>query len=440
MKRWFRDASFRGLLKNSGFLLSSRIVAGLLALGALSFTTHALGTELFGILILVHSYAGAMSGLVKFQSWQLVIRFGSPALQADDVAQLQRSISFAIGLDITSGIVGMVAAIALLPLVGGWFRIGPEHLMLAMLYCTLLPTMAAATPTGVLRLLDRFDLLSWQAAITPGVRLILAGAAWAAGGHFEVFLLIWYLTDMLGDLALWAMAFRELSKRNLLKGLRFGLRRHARHMAGAWRFALMTNLTTSLQAAWGPMANLLVGGLLGPVGAGQYRIAATVIEAANKPADMLSKAFYPEVMRMDFKSKRPWKLMLRGAVLSGLLGIFIVLIVLVGGKPFISAAFGKAFAPAGGLLALMVFGMLLTMIGFPLGPMSYAVDRPDGPLRARMIATFVYLILIFPFTRLCGLTGAGLAFVLSMLILNLLMLPPLLTAYRRNRPQPTHAA
>jgi len=329
----------------------------------------------------------------------------------------------------------------LLPLIGGWFRIGPQYLMLAMLYCTLLPTMAAATPTGVLRLLDRFDLLSWQAAVTPGVRLILAGAAWLASARFEVFLLIWYITDLVGDLALWALAFRELRKRDLLRGLRPGLGRHARHLAGAWRFALMTNLTTSLSAAWGPMANLLVGALLGPIGAGQYRIAATVVEAANKPADMLSKAFYPEVVRMDFATKRPWKLMLRGAVLSGSMGLLIVLIVLVGGKPFIAAAFGKAFAPAGGLLALMVFGMLLTMIGFPLGPMSYAIDRPDGPLRARMVSTLVYLILIFPFTRLWQLTGAGLAFVVSMLIMNVLMLPPLITAYRRRAPpQPTHAA
>src|SRR4029079_13365711 len=117
------------------FLLSSRIVAGLLALGALSFATHALGTQLFGILILVHSYAAAMSGLIKFQSWQLVIRYGAPALQADDPDQLRHSVSFAMGLDVTSGLVGMVAAMALLPLIGGWFRIGPQYLMLAMLYC-----------------------------------------------------------------------------------------------------------------------------------------------------------------------------------------------------------------------------------------------------------------------------------------------------------------
>lgn len=430
MKRWLKDASFRGLLRNSGYLFASRGVAGVLSLGALAFTTHSLGTALFGTLILVHSYALAASGLAKFQSWQVVIRYGAPALKIDDIKQLQHGVSFAIGLDLLSGVVGMVVAMAALPFVASWFHIGNDLLPLALFYCTLLPTMAAATPTGILRLLDRFDILSWQATVTPALRLLLTGGAWLLGLGFEAFVLIWYVTDLLGDLVLWALSLRELHRRKLLRGLSFGLRRHARELTGAWRFALTTNLTTSLAAGWGPMANLLVGGLLGPVAAGQYRIAASLIEAANKPADMLSKAFYPEVMRMDLATRKPWKLMIRGAALSGSLGLIFVLVVLAGGRPFIGAVFGSGFEPASGLLLLMVFGLLLTMVGFPLGPMCYAVDRPGVPLRARMVATILYLVAIFPFTRQWGLTGAGLAYVLCMLLIVLQMIPPLYSEYR----------
>ena len=51
--------------------------------------------------------------------------------------------------------------------------------VVAILYCTLLPTMGAATPVGVLRALDRFDLISWQGTTYPIARAFLAGAAWA---------------------------------------------------------------------------------------------------------------------------------------------------------------------------------------------------------------------------------------------------------------------
>jgi O-antigen/teichoic acid export membrane protein len=431
MKHWLRDASFRGLLRNSGYMAVSRIAAGLLALGALSLTTHSLGASVFGLLILIHSYALTASGLVKFQSWQMVIRYGAPALKSGNVDQLRHGISFALGLDITSGIFGMLAAMALLPLVAPWLHIGSDELPLAILYCLLLPTMAAATPSGVLRLLDRFDLLSLQALVNPALRLGLTGAAWALDWPFPAFLLIWFVTDLAGDLMLWALALRELHKRNLLKGLRPGLQRHARHLVGSWRFALTTNLTTSLSAAWGPVANLLVGILLSPAAAGQYRVAAGLVEAANKPADMLAKAFYPEVMRMDLESRKPWKLMVRGAILSGGLGLLIVAAVLIGGPGLLGTLFGREFEPAFELLMLMLAGLMLTMIAFPLGPMLYAVDKAGVPLRARMVSAAVYLAAIYPATQWLGLTGAGLAYIGAMLLLVIQMVPPLHSEFRR---------
>ena len=44
----------------------------------------------------------------------------------------------------------------LLPLIGTWFGIPDSYILLAILYCTVIPTMQAMTPGGVLRTLDRF--------------------------------------------------------------------------------------------------------------------------------------------------------------------------------------------------------------------------------------------------------------------------------------------
>jgi len=440
VKRWLRDASFRGLLRNTGYLAISRIAAGPLSLGALAFTTHALGTSLFGMLILIHSYAFAASGIAKFQSWQVVIRYGAPAMQSDDREQLQHGISFAMGLDLLSGIAGMAAAMALLPFIAPWLHIGPDLLPIAILYCTVLPTMASATPVGVLRLLDRFDIMSWQGLVTPAIRVVLAGTAWLLSWPFEAYLLIWYVSDLVGDLVIWALALRELHRRDLLRGLRPALRGPARKLSGAWKFALTTNLTTSLAAAWGPVANLLVGALLSPAAAGQYRVAASLVEAANKPADMLQKAFYPEVMRLDLSRRKPWKLMLRGAALSGSLALAFIAIVLLAGPSLITILFGKGFSPAFALLMMMLFGLLMQMLAFPLSPMLYAVDRPGVPLNARIVSAVLYLLAIYPATMALGLNGAGLAYVLAMLLMFLLMVPPLYGEYRRRTAQaPGHA-
>src|SRR5438445_13029993 len=150
MKHWFKDQHFRSLLKNSSYLAAAQVVAAIAALATLSLAAHALGVLMLGALMLITRYAKAASGLSKFQSWQLIVRYGGRALdgQTDD---FKTSTGFAFALDAISGVGGMLVAVAVLPLVVQWVGIARDQLWLAMLYCTLLPTMSAATPSGVLR-------------------------------------------------------------------------------------------------------------------------------------------------------------------------------------------------------------------------------------------------------------------------------------------------
>ena len=133
MRHWLRDRHFKSLLKNSGYLAASKAVAAVSALAALAFSGRALGVELLGMLILIHSYAKAASGLTKFQSWQLIIRYGGQVISAGQVDEFKTSTGFAFALDLVSGIAGLALALLLLPLIGGWFGISGDYLLPAML-------------------------------------------------------------------------------------------------------------------------------------------------------------------------------------------------------------------------------------------------------------------------------------------------------------------
>jgi hypothetical protein len=148
MRHWFKDTHFRSLLKNSSYLAVSKTVAGLAGVATLAFAGRGLGLAMFGTLILIVSYAKAASGISKFQSWQLIVRYGGSALASGEHEEFKTSTGFAFALDVVSGIGGMIIAVALLPFIGPWFGVTHDILWLAMLYCTLLPTMGAATPTG----------------------------------------------------------------------------------------------------------------------------------------------------------------------------------------------------------------------------------------------------------------------------------------------------
>src|SRR5215210_8016407 len=373
MKHWFKDQHFRSLLKNTSYLAISRVVAAICGLATLAFAGRGLGLILFGTLILITSYAKAASGIAKFQSWQLVVRFGGHGVAHNDPRDFKTATGFAFALDVVSGIGGMLLAVLLVPFIGPWVGIAPEYLWLAMLYCTLLPTMGAATPNGVLRVLDRFDLISWAGTATPISRAILAGAAFAANAPFPVYVGIWYLTALAGDLYTWFLGWRELGRHGLLEGITPTLR--PARLQGAWKFAINVNLAMSVQTIWGPIARLVVGGLLGAAGAALFRVASSLADSAQKPADLLGKAFYPEIVRMDLSSKKPWKLMLRGTALVGGVALLAIFLLLLGGRPLLSLLFGKAFLGAYTPLVILMVLPFLGILSFPLTPMLYALGR-----------------------------------------------------------------
>ena len=431
MKHWFRDKHFKSLLKNSGYLAVSKTIAAVAALATLAFAGRALGVTMLGMLILIHSYAKAASGITKFQSWQLIVRYGGQVLSAGQVDEFKTSTGFALALDAISGVAGMVVAILLLPLIGPWFGIGEEFLGLALLYCLLLPVMGAATPVGVLRALDRFDLISWQGTSYPIARAALAAAAWAMDASLQTFVLIWFVTELGGELFLWFLAWRELRRRDLLKGITPTLKPET--LPGAWRFAIHVNLTSSLQTAWGPIARLVIGGLVGPAGAAIYRIASSLADAAQRPADLLAKAYYPEVVRMDLATKRPWKLMVRGTALATAAGLLAVLLLVVGGRWLIDALFGAEFLPAYPVILVLIIVPLIGMISFPLSPMLYALDRADGPLKARLVGTIIYFLAVAPLCWRFGVMGAAVAFVLANVAMVAVLMVQLRREYRRVR-------
>ena len=433
MKNWFKDQHFRSLLKNSSYLGASRIVAAVAGIATLAMAGRGLGVMMFGMLVLIQSYAKAASGLSKFESWQLIVRYGGQALTEGRPAEFKTSTGFAFALDVVSGIGGMIVAVVALPFLAHWFGIGDDQLWLAMLYCTMLPTMAAATPTGVLRSLDRFDLISWQGTISPISRAILTTIAFVMHAPFAAYVAIWYVTDLGADLVFWFLAWRELKREGLLQGIRPTLRPTT--LPGAWRFAIHVNLTASVMAAWSPIARLVVGGLLGPTGAALFRVGSTLADAAQRPADQLAKVFYPEIMRMDVRTKKPWKLMIRSSAFAGGIALLAVLVLFVGGQALVQLLFGKAFLGAYPVLMVLLAVPLMGVLSFPLPPMLYALDRPDAPLKARLIGTAAFFILVAPLSWQYGVVGAAIAFDLGFAATVLTLIIQLLTEYRRVRPR-----
>lgn len=437
MKQWLSDGVFRAILRNASYLGSSKLGGALLGLIALGCAGRALPAALFGLLAIIHAYADGISALVKFQTWQFIVRFGAPALIRNDTKRFSDITGFSFGLDLASGAVGLAIGVALLPFVAKWVGIDLRYLHIALFYCTLIPTMTVATPTGILRTLDRFDQIAVQQMATPLLRAAGSVGSYIAGFGFNGFVITWYVSELVGDLLLWYFAVRELQRQNIRHALRPGLFAPARRIKDAWDFVWTTNVAHSIWSAWGPASNVIVGAMLGPVAAGMFKIAATFFDSAAKPADLMQKSFYPEIMRLDPASAQPWRLAVRSALLAGGIGLIVVLLVVVGGKPLITLVFGQRYVEAFTLLKIMSISLLVAMASFPLESLLYMAHRQRAALVTQGLAALGYGVLLVVLIHLLGLTGAGLAYVGGMGLKALSMLAPTISSYR-NRHVLTH--
>ena len=430
MKHWFSDGAFRAIVRNASYLGSSNVVSALLGLLALACAGRGMSPALFGTLVVVQAYAKTVSDIAKFQTWQFVVQFGTPALARQDINRFRDVTGFSFGLDLASGAVALVGGMILLPLLSHAVGISTADFWWALGYCTLIPTMTAATPMGILRSIDRFDLIAMQQAITPFLRAIGSVAAYFGHLGFPGFLATWYVSSLLGDGALWLFAVHELRRQKIEHALRPGLFAPARRIKGAWDFVWTTNFAHSIWSARNAGSNVLVGIMLGPTAAGLFKVALTFFDAAGTPASLMQKSFYPEIMRMEPSSTRPWKLGLRSAALAGGLGVLVAILVIVVGKPLISSVFGHQYLESYKLLQVMSAALVVSMAGFPLESLLYIASRQRAALVAQALAAALYAGLLIGLTHYIGIMGAAIAYFGGQCLEAVFQLIPTIAAYR----------
>ncbi|WP_149537902.1 lipopolysaccharide biosynthesis protein [Siccirubricoccus phaeus] len=416
------DAILRRILHNAGLVLSGKAAAALLNLAAFGIAMRSLGAEAMGVLVLTHAIAQTAASLVKFQSWQAVLRFGAECLGPARRAEFHALLRFTLGLDLAAAAAGAAVAAAAAWLLGPYLGLPTGTSPIAALYATCTVFLVTATPVGLLRLLDRFDLLARRDALGAAIRLAGAAGAAALGGGLPAFLGAWYAATALGGLALVAAAWGEMARRGLLQRDPAGRRVRATVAhPGLWGFTWSTNLMTTLSLGSGHAATLCVGWVLGPAEAAFFSLARQIGEAALKPSRFLTPALYPELSRLAAAHDREAlrALLRRGLRLSALVAVGILLLLAAAGERLLCLVGGEAAVAAWGTMLLLAVAASIGFAGFALEPLLVSVGRHALALRLRGLATIAYLPMALSGLGLFGLEGAGVAAILSALLLLL---------------------
>ena len=430
MKNWFSDGAFRSILRNAAYLGSGSVASALLGLLSLSCAGKGMSPEMFGVLVVTQAYTKAVSDFIKFQTWQFVVQFGTPALERQNIQRFRDVIAFSFGLDIASGTIAVLGGMLLLPFLSHALGLDTESFWLAILYCTLIPSMTSSTPTGILRAFDRFDLIAVQQAIKPFLQAVGSVLSYYFDWGFPGFIVTWYASNLIGGTLFWWFAARELHRRDIHNALKPRLFKTARRIEGAWNFVWTPNFAHTIWATRNSCSTVLVGVVLGPAAAGLFKIAMTFFDATGTPAKLLEKSFYPEIMRLDPRTSKPWMLGLRSALLAGGIGLAVALLVIVVGKPLISFVFGQQYLQAYDLIQIMLGAIIVSMLGFPQESLLFMAGKQRAFLIVQTFSAVAYIALLVGMSHLFGVQGAAFAYLAGQCLDVLLTLIPTIGAYR----------
>jgi len=415
---WFAEGPLRRLLGNASLLVGGRSLNAVFNVVAMTLIVRSVGLETFGSLVLVHAVMSTISDLAKFQSWQAVLRYGTPALEQQRTTDFRRLIKLTVLLDLGSALFGMAVALVAVPLLAPHLDWSPEWVPAIQAYAFSILFMVTATPTGLLRLFDRFDLLSVSNAIGSSLRVV--GAIWVFvhGGGLEILLGIWFASTLTSGLWLIGHAYRTLSTRGLLQGPRLGYRDLTSGHPGIAAFVWTTQANTTLASAMRHLTTVVVGFLLTPVAAGLYDISRQVTTLLSRFAKLMQPAIYPEFARLSVQNDMHAirQLILRSMVLMTGAGILLLIPLVAFGKPLLGFIFGQELEAAYGLMILMAVAALIRLLSFPLEPALISTGRAGMALLIRAATVVVFLLGLFVLIPRVGLIGAGMAGLASALV------------------------
>jgi len=401
-------------LRNAGKLALGRGFQAGCSLAYLAFAAQALGSEAFGALVLLHGFALATAQLARFKTPDVAVSFGAGPLQNGGGERLRVVLSFSVVLDAIGCLVAAVLVGAFARPASGWLGLAPEAAEWAVPYglAVVLCVNATGWATGVLRLLDRFGAIAALSALEPALRLAGAAAVFGTGGGLPRFLLAWFAALFVSRTATLWCAARATARDTPLGAWPFSVRAALQGGSRMARFALGTQWNLSLKLADRHIPTLLVGGLLGPSGAGLFRVAqqfSDVLLRSN--AKLLSPAIYPQLARLT--ADRRWRdrramIARLTAIGAGAFGVLFAALA-VFGEALIAVVAGAEFVAAYPAMVWLAFGGVLTGLFFALEPLLLATDGVKRVVASNAAALVVYLGALVLLLDALGLVGAGIA-------------------------------
>ena len=407
---WREDNLLRRVVKNSGLISSSNIIAAGISFVQGILAARMLGDNAYGVTLVVISFATNVNNLLSFRMYEVVVRHFNAAIAG---GKKDEASAIAKGIGLTEIGTSIIAFLVLLALAPWGARVFAKDASLAPLFTfyglTLLSNLIYETSRGILQAHRRFGQLAAVNLIqTLLTFLLIAGAFFLSVGGMKLVLAAYLAGKTLQGILIILLAVRALNQ-NLPGWQRVPLRTY-RGWRALFGFAVNTNLNGTVTLIVRDSIPLYIALLIGTAEVSYFKIALSFTTLLMMPIEPFIWPTYAEITqtiaRNQYEATRRLlrRVSLIGAAWVFAAGGFIIAL----GWWFIPLLYSAEYAPAYPAAVILIIGYGFANIFGWNRPLLLALGKPSFPLVTAAVTGVMEVILIFTLVGRFGyLTAAA---------------------------------
>jgi O-antigen/teichoic acid export membrane protein len=379
---WKKDSLLQKVVKNSGYLLSSNLIAMFLSIVQSVFAGRLLGVVGFGVIGTVTVFASTINRLLSFRMNELVVKYYGESMNNHQVQRAAAVIKAAALAEGASAILSFIILVIFAPLAAARLTDDAALAPYFILYGTIiLANLVFESSTGILQVNNKFRS---QAVINLAASILTSGIiAWAyiAGRGLKEVLIAYLAGKFLLGIGTIILGFRDLN-RTLGRGWWKTSFSHLPPLKELAKFAFSTNLSSTIIMLVRDNEILWVAYFLTPLEVGYTKTALAIINLVQIPINPLISTTYPEINRAVVS--RNWdqlrSLLRKVTIISGGWTIFTGIGLAVFGR-WLLGFYGPDFIPAYLPMLIFLAGFGFANIFFWSRPLLLSLGLPMVPYR-----------------------------------------------------------
>jgi O-antigen/teichoic acid export membrane protein len=414
-------AELGGLARDSVYVGAGQAAISIADLVQIILVTHLLGLTEYGRLALTVTVVALVGQFFDVRVGPAVTTFGARKMN-HGIRTAGGVFQFGYVIDGVTGLLGFAAVAAVAPFFGPHL-VGGDGTELIVLYgLTILVSTLDETSVSILRLLDRFRLITFYTIGVETLRIVfVAGGLMLSRSLLSVILAL-LLYELIGAIAIAAFAgasFRVESGGTRLTTL--AIRTVAEDTRPMMKMVLHTNVVSYGRLAQVQLPAVLLGALSGVTQVAVYKIATAAAAGIGRLTDPAFAALLPRLSRLWIEQRRAEiQRLIRSATLiaSAAMATMLVLFVVLR-FPIINLLGGEDVPrSAGTVLILVAVAQVVNGIVFWNYPLLYASGRAGRVARIALLGGFVQIAAMLVLIPVFDAIGAATALLLSQIVVN----------------------